>query len=86
MSIQKNWGRFDPRPSTRQSSVGARCCVAIRPKREIARSIAVGKDECHVVDLLHGRILSIPLYLGISMLTLLMARRSLDCTVPTPPH
>jgi hypothetical protein len=30
----ENWGRFDPRPSTRQSSVGARCCVAIRPKRD----------------------------------------------------
>jgi hypothetical protein len=53
---------------------------------EIARSIAVGKDECQVVDLLHGRILSIPLYLGNSMLTLLMARRSVDCTVPTPLH
>jgi hypothetical protein len=38
--------------------------AAYSSSSEIARSIALGKDECHVVDLLRGKILSILLYLG----------------------
>jgi hypothetical protein len=37
--------------------------------------MSFGKDECHIVDLLYGKILSIPFHLGNIHLTLLTESR-----------